>query len=146
MIERMSSKDFRVKYNYDKITREFSDNGKKRNKYRNKTCKWSGIFRGRRVHLVFQSRKERDRAVFLINEEKTGKIKGLEFQKAFLLIPSFKSERCVRYFSDAFYFEFKLDKWVVEDTKSPITRRLAAYIIKRKLLKYQNPDIVFREA
>ena len=116
-----------------------------RNKFRNHKVEWIGKWRGQRVLLHFDSKKELERGIYLIYLEKSGGIRDLEFQKRFVLLPSFRDERQVTYRSDAFYYDIKLNSWVVEDTKSPATKKLQSYIIKRKLVKYQNKDFIFNE-
>lgn len=144
---RMTSKEFLLMYSqelkYSNANKyQFGD---RLNKYKNKIVEWSGIWNGKRVTLKFHSKKEMDRGIWLIHREKSRSIKYLSFQKTFLLVPKFKEERHVTYTADAYYFDMELNCWVAEDTKSPSTRKLPSYIIKRKLLKYNNPDLNFIE-
>lgn len=97
------------------------------NKYRNKKVLYDGI--------MFDSIKEKDRWVLLKYLEKTGKIHGLKRQKPFELIPKQNSERAVKYKADATYWEN--GRFIVEDTKSHITRKKPEYIIKRKLMLWR---------
>ena len=74
--------------------------------------------------------------------EKAGKIKDLELQKKFVLIPAQKRngkvvERECSYFADFVYTDVDTGETIVEDTKGFITKD---YIIKRKLLLF-NFDI-----
>jgi len=119
--------------------------GRSRSKYGNKIISWNGMWKGVRVNLKFGSRKEAQRGIFLIYLESIGEISSLEFQKAFELIPKFEDERSMTYVSDAYYFDVKKNKWVIEDTKSEATRKLSTYINKRKLVKYQNRELEFLE-
>ena len=48
-------------------------------KYKASKCEYNGI--------KFDSKKERDRYIFLKGMEENGKISNLELQKAFVLIP-----------------------------------------------------------
>lgn len=58
-----------------------------------------------------------------------------------MVVPKQKGEREVRYISD-FYYKEKNGQIVLEDTKGFRTKD---YIIKRKLMKLQHPEIDFRE-
>lgn len=101
------------------------------NKYHNKVI--NNVF-GR-----FDSVKEFKRYIYLLSLLKRGKIKNLKRQVTFELIPSQKingkvKERACTYVAD---FVYEQDgQQVVEDTKSAITSRHAAYIIKRKLMLF----------
>jgi hypothetical protein len=69
--------------------------------------------------------------------EKAGQIHDLIPQVTFHLMasqigPDGKKERAVMYTCDAMYVEN--GQLVVEDTKSPPTRKLPAYVLKRKLM------------
>ena len=112
-------------------------------KYRNKTFanrfgKWD-------------SKKEYQRYLLLMDRLKRGEIADLHRQVKFVLIPAqYKTEivplktktkevrRCVEkecaYFADFSYTE--QGRLVVEDVKSEITRKNSEYIIKRKLMLY----------
>lgn len=80
----------------------------------------------------YDSKKESIRAQELRLLERAGKITGLQEQPVFELIPKQEGERAVKYKADFSYFED--GEFVVEDVKSPVTRKLPAYIIKRKLM------------
>jgi hypothetical protein len=98
----------------------------------------------------FDSQKEWRRWNELKLLEKAGEISRLERQKKFELIPSFKTtsgkkERAMSYFADFYYYDMtddrrhanqKYTRWVVEDVKSPITRKDKVYQIKRKLMAF----------
>lgn len=108
-------------------------------KFSNKTALIDGI--------KFQSRKEANRYCELKLLERSGKIKNLELQKTFELIPTQREpetmtktgkvrqgkviEQSVKYVADFVYTEN--GKTVVEDTKGFRTKD---YIIKRKLMLY----------
>ena len=99
---------------------------------------------------VFDSIKEAHRYEELKLLQELGTISGLELQKKFVLIPTQREpdivgprggitpgkviEKECAYYADFFYHDNELDQDVVEDTKSHITKQLAAYRIKRKLL------------
>ena len=99
-------------------------------KYQNKKTEIRGI--------KFASRREAARYVELLAMQRAGEIYGLDCQSAFELIPaqlapSGSKERGVTYIADFSYCRRDGSR-VVEDVKSPVTAKLPAYIIKRKLM------------
>ena len=56
-----------------------------------------------------------------------------------------ETERAVFYYADFVYLEVRTNKMVVEDVKSPATKKNKEYIIKRKLFKYLYKNYEFRE-
>lgn len=113
--------------------------GKSQNKYHNKKVTYNG--------MEFDSGKERDRYFELEVMQRAGQIQNLRRQVSFELIPYQKvqvpspgggmrwvTEKAVKYIAD-FAYEYRATGCtVVEDVKSPITRKQPEYIIKRKLL------------
>lgn len=100
------------------------------NKYGNNKLTVDGI--------VFDSRKEYRRYCELKLLLKAGRIKDLQRQVKFVLIPSQKidgrvAERECAYYADFAYIDTDSGRMVVEDVKSPATRT-KDYIIKRKLM------------
>ena len=112
-------------------------------KYKASKCEYNGI--------KFDSKKERDRYIFLKGMEENGKISNLELQKAFVLIPVQRekstinskgkevlgkvNERDCKYIAD-FCYECN-GETIVEDVKG--YRQGGAYsvfTIKRKLMLY----------
>ena len=118
--------------------------------------------------IVFDSKYERDRYLYLLDLQKQGKISGLRRQTSFLLIPKATKlvhkqlktkvkhvERVVElqslYHNDFTYFEN--GKYVCEEFKSAMTSKLADYILRRKLMvqkiykhnKKNHGQWVFRE-
>ena len=103
---------------------------------------------------TFDSRKEAHRYSELKLLERAGKIKDLELQREFVLIPNqyateerygkngkrlkdkqiLLEQKCV-YRADFVYTDCETGEMVVEDTKSPVTRT-KDYTIKRKLMLY----------
>jgi len=77
----------------------------------------------------YDSKAEAKRAGELKLMERAGKIKSLEEQVSFELIPKQAGERSVVYKADFAYWEDGL--YVVEDVKGMKTRE---YVIKRKLM------------
>lgn len=99
------------------------------------------IYNGR----IYDSKKEAKRAYELEILQRAGLISNLEKQKVFELQPSFKingkTERAITYVADFVYI--KNGKIIVEDTKGFKTD---VYKIKRKMLLYKYPDIIFVES
>lgn len=81
----------------------------------------------------------------LLNLQNKGIIAHLERQKRFEVIPKTKTERAAYYVADYFFQEVATGQWVVADCKSPITKKLPAYVLKRKIMKYRYPEYEFRE-
>lgn len=104
--------------------------GQSRNKYGNSKVEVDG--------KKYDSKKEFKRAGELEAQERLGLISHLERQKKFVLQPSFKfaghTIREISYVADFVYMENGVQ--VVEDVKSPITRKNPVYLIKKKMLMY----------
>lgn len=87
----------------------------------------------------FDSKRERARYRQLGLMQTAGVISGLRRQVRYQLLPTLrradgKAEVCVNYVAD---FVYEQDgKLVVEDVKSPPTRKLPAYVLKRKLMLF----------
>jgi len=111
------------------------------NKYRNKKVKCNGI--------VFDSKKEANRYIELKIIEKAGRIEDLTLQPSFELQPKFryndKAERSIKYIADFKYFCNKKKCYIVEDVKSDNGFRTEVYRLKRKMLLYKYPNIIFVE-
>ncbi len=122
---------------------EITDKGTmaKPSKYKNKKVEFNGI--------IFDSKTELKRYKVLLELEKDGKIKELEYHKKFKLLDSIRTtEELVRglvYECDFFYYDFALNNYVVEDVKSSMTVKLPDYIIKKKLMLQLNPQYTFFE-
>lgn len=84
--------------------------------------------------ITHDSMKEANRWCELKLLERAGKIRLLQRQVKFELIPKQDGERAVVYVADFTYIEN--DKFVVEDVKSEATRKNKEYVIKRKLMKW----------
>lgn len=98
----------------------------------------------------FDSRKERKRYYELELMQKSGVIESLQKQAPFQLLETFKdkqgnTERGIKYIADFAYYDLEKSTWVIEDVKSPFTRKLPTYVIKRKLVKKFYPDYLFLE-
>lgn len=102
------------------------------NKYKSKKAMVNGI--------LFDSKKEASRYIYLKQQEKAGLISDLELQKKFVLIPKQTDgkktvERECAYYADFFYI--KDGETVVEDVKGYRNgQAYALFTIKRKLMLY----------
>ena len=99
--------------------------------------------------ITFDSAKEGQRYQELLLLQRAGRISGLKRQTRFELQAGFvgmngKWVRPIFYVADAEYWEG--GRHIVEDTKSPITRKIKSYQIKKKLFEKRYFDIEFREA
>lgn len=116
------------------------------NFYRKKGSKYKNV----KTKDGFDSKKERKRFLELEMLQKAGVIKYLQKQTPFELLPTFKdkqgnTERGIKYIADFVYYDNEKNTLVIEDVKSPITRELSTYVIKRKLVKKFYPDYLFLE-
>jgi len=80
----------------------------------------------------FHSKKEADRFVELTLMEKAKVIQDLKTQVKFPLIKKSEYGREIKYVADFVYYQD--GKMVVEDTKSPATKKNALYVIKKRLM------------
>lgn len=101
-------------------------------KYGNKKTELDGI--------TFDSRKEARRYAELKLLEMAGEISDLELQKPFILQPGFVHEgkkiQPIKYIADFCYKDH--GETVVEDVKSPATRKDKVYQLKKKMMLYVN--------
>lgn len=123
--------------------RVFSSLPGKRHKYNvssKDTRTWNGV--------VYDSRKEMERAMELSLMERAGQIQSLRRQVPFVLQDKFtdntgKTQRAITYVCD---FMYEQDgKTVVEDVKSKMTMKLPEYRLKKKMFMYRYPQYVFFE-
>lgn len=98
---------------------------KKRNKYNNVKVEFDGI--------MWDSTKERNRYITLRARQTAGEIKDLAWQVEFKLDSNKKN--VAAYFADFTYQEN--GQMIVEDVKSAMTRKLAPYRLKKKLMLAQ---------
>lgn len=110
-------------------------------------------YRNIKVHYdgyLFDSKEECKRYKVLVLLQKVGEIEKLVVHPRFVLQPAFyastqeKKIRAVTATWDFGYLEPDGRK-VVEDVKSPITRKEVAYNIRKRLFIKMFPDIDFRE-
>ena len=106
-------------------------------KYHNKKVECDGI--------VFDSIKEKNYYCELIILRMAGEVIDFERQVTFELQPKFKhadkTERAIKYIAD-FVVKYKDGRTVVVDTKGFKTKD---YLLKRKMLLYKYPDMIFEE-
>ena len=94
--------------------------------------------------IVFDSKKECSRFSELKLLEKGGYISGLKVQVPFLVCPKSGGNKKARFYvADFVYKEGELQ--VIEDVKSPVTRKNAVYSLKKALVQWQYPNYEFRE-
>lgn len=96
------------------------------NKFKAKKIKVDG--------MIFDSKREYKRFLYLLELEKEQKISHLDRQVKFELLPKQKGERAITYLADFVYVDNGV--LVVEDVKSKITKKQTDYILKRKMIKY----------
>lgn len=104
------------------------------NKYHNKKTVAFG--------LVFDSKKESERYLELVILQKAGKIKNLERQKRFEIVPKTPGERARYYCADFVYEE--AGKTVIEDVKSIATAKDKVFSLKWALMKWKYPEYEYR--
>jgi len=87
--------------------------------------------------IKFSSKKELNRYKELVLLEKSGAIRDLVCQPRYTLQESFTlnnvNYRKIEYIADFEYYDMSLLMRVVEDVKSPFTKKLPVYGIKKKL-------------
>ncbi|KIP14845.1 hypothetical protein KY49_703 [Burkholderia sp. MSHR3999] len=98
-------------------------------KYRNRKCEHDGI--------RFDSEKERSRYFELVRMQTVGLIRDLQLQVSFVLTERMQRddgtwERASKYVADFVYVDVITGRQIVEDVKSPITRKNPTYVQKRK--------------
>ncbi|MCU7380487.1 DUF1064 domain-containing protein [Clostridiales Family XIII bacterium ASD5510] len=102
----------------------------KAKKYRNQQVETDGIH--------FDSKKEATRYKVLMDRLKKGEISDLRLQAGFTLVEGFTAPtgdkiRPIRYIADFTYYDSE-GNYIVEDVKSPATRKDKAYLLKNKLM------------
>lgn len=96
----------------------------------------------------FDSKKEARRYGELKLLARAGKIKDLELQPKFELIPTIRTEtetlRKVSYYADFQYVDVESGKIIVEDVKSVATKT-PVYLLKKRLFLQKYSECEFRE-
>lgn len=154
-VEYTYNREFRIFANVlDKTIEEYKESqdkelemvyfNKKRSKYNNKKTEYNGI--------KFDSKKEKDRYVFLKEAEDEGLIKDLQLQVSFELIPPVKEEyvehlktkdkiktrtlqHAICYTCDFSYY--KGEEYVVEDIKASPKMLPADFRLKEKMFRWK---------
>lgn len=106
---------------------------KRGNKYNNRKVELDGH--------KFDSQKEMRRYAELKLLQEAGEISDLHMQVAYELQPGFydnegKRQQAIKYVADFVYLD-KEGKTVIEDVKSPATRKNAVYRLKKKMMAYK---------
>ena len=100
-----------------------------------------------RVSEVYDSKKEYERWLTLQSLKKSGAISDLKRQVKYVLQPKFvkdgKTIREIAYIADFEYVNHRTGKTVVEDVKGGKATQTKEFLIKKKLLIYQYPEIEF---
>ncbi len=108
-----------------------------RNKYRNVKTNVDGI--------VFDSKKESRRYLELKMLLQSGSISDLQMQVRFEVCPKKYENRRARYYEADFVY-VENGKKIIEDVKSPITRKNSVYSLKKALVQVNYPEYEFRES
>lgn len=103
------------------------------NKYGNKKVELDG--------LKFDSKKEMRRYAELKLLEEAGEISDLRMQVAYELQPGFydnegHKQQAIKYVADFVYLNKDCQE-IIEDVKSPATRKNAVYRLKKKMMAYR---------
>lgn len=98
--------------------------------------------------IVYDSKREMERAIELEMLESLGKIFDLRRQVKFTLLEKFtdsagNKQRAIIYICDFMYRQN--DEIIVEDVKSKITAKLPEYRMKKKLFLWKFPQFIFYE-
>ena len=112
-------------------------NRSRKNKYGNEKVELDGH--------KFDSKAEARRYAELKLMEKAGEIKDLELQKPYVIQPSFfdrsgKRQTAIKYVADFVYVD-KDGNTIIEDVKSPATRKDRVYRLKKKMMAYLGYEI-----
>lgn len=94
---------------------------------------------------IFDSQAEARRYAELKLLEKAGEIKDLELQKPYVIQPSFfdrqgERQTAIKYVAD-FVYQDKDGNTIIEDVKSPATRKDRVYRLKKKMMAYMGLEI-----
>ena len=94
--------------------------------------------------ITFDSKKEADRFFQLKLLEKAKEITGLQLQVKFLIVPKKGNYKRERFYITDFVYNEK-GKQVIEDVKSPITKKNPVYSLKKAIVLALYPEYEFRE-
>ena len=113
-------------------------------RYRNKYGNVKENYKG----YLFASGKEKRRYQELVLLHAAGEIQNLQVHPPFTLQKSFRDRngKMIQAITVKWDFYYMIGtQAIVEDAKSPATRKLDAYNIRRRLFIFKYPDIDFRE-
>lgn len=91
--------------------------------------------------MRFDSKKEANRYMELLILVRCKKIKDLQCQVPFelaervLLLGESRVKRAMKYICDFYYFDIEKQEMIIEDVKSPATRKRESYRNKKHLMK-----------
>lgn len=108
--------------------------GNNKPKYGNKKVEYNNI--------KFDSKKELNFYLELLEREKRGEVKDIQLQKTFVLQPSFKFNgktiRAITYRADFVYYDLIENKERIVDVKG---FRTETYKLKKKIMQYLGNDL-----
>lgn len=84
--------------------------------------------------IKFDSKKESNRWLYLKEKENQGDIKYLQMQVPYIIIQKSQYGRAIKYIADFVYFDSQKGTVIVEDVKSPYTRKNPVYRLKKRLM------------
>lgn len=95
---------------------------------------------------TFDSKAEYRRYCELKMMKSAGEIiSDIERQRKFVIVPKKGKNPRVRYYIADFVYTNKYGEKIIEDVKSPITRKNPVYSLKRSLVLWQYPEYIFNE-
>lgn len=111
--------------------KELLKSSEAKSKYHNKKVKFRGI--------TFDSVKERDYYLYLLDREKRGEVRHINRQYKFEIIPSFTTPagekiKAITYLADFYFYDRTRKAWRIIDVKGYKTD---VYRLKKKLLAYK---------
>lgn len=111
--------------------KELLKSSEAKSKYHNKKVEFRGF--------TFDSVKERDYYIYLLDREKRGEVRHINRQYKFEIIPSFTTPagekiKAITYLADFYFFDIVSNSWRVIDVKGYKTD---VYKLKKKLLAYK---------
>ena len=120
--------------NYMDYRAYFAKGKDKQNKYKNDKCEYNG--------KKFDSKKERNYYILLLDRERDGEIRDLQTQVTFELQPSFKDSngktiRAIKYIADFVYYDTATGKRHIVDVKGSELMITEVFKIKQKMFEYR---------
>ena len=112
--------------------------GFRKNKYGNKKIQTES---GQK----FDSKKEFVRYNELLLLLRSGEIRELKRQVKFEIVPKVNRVKRTRYYIADFVYERPDGKKIIEDVKSPVTKKNPVYTLKKDLVLWQYPEYEFLE-